>query len=354
MKKATSLYLDLARFGAALMVFFAHVHHFIGRLFWQAEFYTQTAVMVFFVLSGYVIAHVTNTREFTCVEYSASRFARLYSVVLPALLLTALCDYLISKAVGGLESNGAIGYLATLFFINRFWLWPNLEAGTNLPFWSLSFEACYYVAIGLCLFAKGYVRVLGLILLSAVAGPSIILLAPVWFFCYGAYHLSRRSQLSLLSGLGLWTLTMLLLPICHLIEQDFFQEHYGFFRTEYASIGGLLAEYAAGICFAVNLFAFNAFAHKAIFLLAPFTNIIRWLGSMTFALYLFQYPLVLLLSVYPLGEPTSWIQRIWLVGGTWLVIATLGHLCEQSKGAYKRWFLSVHRLALVKVARNAP
>ena len=92
MKPGTSLYLDLVRWAAALTVFIEHLreHTKIGfAAFWAAHpfwyshwnLFSQTAVTVFFVLSGYVIAHVLATRERTPVDYAASRLARLYSVV---------------------------------------------------------------------------------------------------------------------------------------------------------------------------------------------------------------------------------------------------------------------------------
>src|SRR6185295_5301566 len=129
-----------------------------------------TAVMVFFVLSGYVIAHVLATREKTVLEYSASRIARLYSVVVPALILTVIANYLlVLKYPNAFESYGGpaamlLNYLGTAFFTSHFWLWHDLEPA-NAPFWSLSFEAAFYVGIALILFAKGFTRTIGLILL---------------------------------------------------------------------------------------------------------------------------------------------------------------------------------------------
>ena len=101
MKKGTSLYLDLVRFSAALAVFAVHLQVHAGSRFspfWRfhLNYISQTAITVFFVLSGYVIAHVLATREKTLLDYTASRFGRLYSVVLPALILTAACNYLIT------------------------------------------------------------------------------------------------------------------------------------------------------------------------------------------------------------------------------------------------------------------
>ena len=174
MKRGTSLYLDAVRFAAALMVFLEHLrtHTKIGfGNFWAAHPYwyshsnalSQTAVTVFFVLSGYVIAHVLATRERTPLDYAVSRLARLYSVVFPALLLTAACNYLIEvqypTAFQAFNSGGVSGiaasYIGSATFVNRFWLWADLEP-PNTPFWTLSFEAFYYVMIAIwCLLGDG-------------------------------------------------------------------------------------------------------------------------------------------------------------------------------------------------------
>jgi peptidoglycan/LPS O-acetylase OafA/YrhL len=62
-----------------------------GQIKWMASTGVQ-AVDVFFVLSGFVIAHVYNTREQTVQSYMVSRAARIYSVAIPALILTAVVD----------------------------------------------------------------------------------------------------------------------------------------------------------------------------------------------------------------------------------------------------------------------
>src|ERR1700728_1064570 len=107
MKKGLSLYLDLIRFSAALVVFIEHFRertkHTFSRLWNDHPFlsthlfsYSQTAVIVFFVLSGFVIAHVLATRERTPLEFAASRFGRLYSVVVPTLILITATNFLIT------------------------------------------------------------------------------------------------------------------------------------------------------------------------------------------------------------------------------------------------------------------
>jgi peptidoglycan/LPS O-acetylase OafA/YrhL len=367
MRKATSLYLDLVRFAAALTVFVEHFkehtrHGFQAfwdahpYLYWHLMPYSQTAVTVFFVLSGYVIAHVLASRERTPLEYAASRFARLYSVVVPALLLIAACNFLIElrypNAFGEFESDGtarvALSYFGTALFVNCFWLWPNIDL-PNGPFWTLSFEASYYVAIAIFVFAGGRTWLFCLIGLALLTGPTIVLLAPVWLLGYLAYHLQRRLQIHPAPAVVVWLASIILLPFCCLLQFRY-REHLTFLRTPDQAVGEILATYAAAICFTLNLLAFDTFGDRLLFLVTPFTTVIRWLGSITFALYLFHQPLLSLFTVYHMPDRSSTSQLMLLVGGTFLVIATFGHFCESTKGVYKRFFTALLALLANRVA----
>jgi peptidoglycan/LPS O-acetylase OafA/YrhL len=360
MKSGTSLYLDLVRFSAAMMVFFEHLreHTRISfSPFWRAHPflyshllpYSQTAVIVFFVLSGYVIAHVLETREKTLIEYSASRFARLYSVVVPALILTAATNGLEAmRYPDAFKSYAGVAplfrYLGTALFVSDFWLWPSLDP-PNTPFWSLSFEGSYYFGIALFVFARGYIRFLSLVVLILATGPTIVLLAPTWLLGYGAYHLLRRWQPRPDLAIVLWLASIVLLSLCALIELRIRKPILPFSRLPDQTLGELLACYAAAICFAMNIVTFSAFSGKVEPFFLPFSRLIRWLGSITFALYLFHQPLLSFFTVYGVREQSAAAQLILLVGGTLLIVSTLGRLCEQSKEAYRRFFLSIWRRA---------
>ena len=52
----------------------------------------HSAVVIFFVLSGYVITYVASERETTLRDYALSRCARIYAVAVPTLLLTIVLD----------------------------------------------------------------------------------------------------------------------------------------------------------------------------------------------------------------------------------------------------------------------
>ncbi len=84
-----SFLLDLVRFSAALMVVAAHLTHAeFPTGFHERQWLGDVAVQVFFVLSGFVIRHVTLTRSANIREYFLDRAARMYSVMLPAMALT--------------------------------------------------------------------------------------------------------------------------------------------------------------------------------------------------------------------------------------------------------------------------
>lgn len=97
MNRATSLYLDVVRPVAALVVLLSHVG---DQLSFLASAGVQ-AVDVFFVLSGFVIAHVSASRERDPRVYFISRAARIYSVAIPTLILTVILDSI------GLQENAA-------------------------------------------------------------------------------------------------------------------------------------------------------------------------------------------------------------------------------------------------------
>lgn len=101
MNSTTSIYLDVIRFLAAALVFVVDANYgrFTGGLpvLWRFEALGNDAVMVFFVLSGFVIACISDQKERTLKTYFIRRFARLYSVSVPALVLTIVVDAIDSR-----------------------------------------------------------------------------------------------------------------------------------------------------------------------------------------------------------------------------------------------------------------
>ena len=175
LSSASSASLDLMRAVAACAVMFGHLRtlcfvdyeHVEGKSRALAALYFLTgfghqAVMVFFVLSGFLISstilrsHILGGWSWR--EYAINRAARLYVVLLPGLLLGWFWDRLGSglPTAGGLYSRAIrdLGPAVPLenltpaaFFGNLFFLQtircPTF--GSNGPLWSLANEFWYYV-----------------------------------------------------------------------------------------------------------------------------------------------------------------------------------------------------------------
>jgi peptidoglycan/LPS O-acetylase OafA/YrhL len=184
LSRAESTVLDFARGVAAVVVFLGHFRPYGYAMPLPGEL-AHDAVIVFFVLSGYLIAYSTFRKPTDWRSYLVARVSRLYSVIVPALLVTALL-----AAVGTALSpdfyhavdkgHNALRLALTVLCMQETWWW-NSSPPTNQPFWSLAYEFWYYVLFGLAVFVRGKIAK-GLVVLLAclLVGPKILLLAPIW------------------------------------------------------------------------------------------------------------------------------------------------------------------------------
>jgi peptidoglycan/LPS O-acetylase OafA/YrhL len=182
----TSIFLDSLRIAAALAVYLSHCAQF-----WSSDAYQVLspvafgAVVVFFVLSGYVIAASTLSRGITLQRYSVSRLSRLYSTVLPALLLGVALDLAgryLNPQFYAYYSRGhdVLRYALAGLFLQNVW-WLSASPPTNPPLWSLCYEFWYYAIFGSVIFVRGYARrAVVVAILAFIAGPNVLLLMPCW------------------------------------------------------------------------------------------------------------------------------------------------------------------------------
>ncbi len=184
MNKGFSVYLDLVRFVAACLVYLYHSNQ---RLLVQdilpASNYGHSSVIVFFVLSGYVIAFVADTKEKIWTDYAASRISRIYSVAIPALLLTIVLDAVGRRLYPGLYDypfdQFVIRVASSLLMANEVWF-ISITSFSNVPYWSICFEMWYYIGFGLLTFLPLRIGLPLTVVTALALGPKIVLLAPIW------------------------------------------------------------------------------------------------------------------------------------------------------------------------------
>jgi peptidoglycan/LPS O-acetylase OafA/YrhL len=338
MTPALSIYLDALRFGAAFTVLVSHyaAGRYSGGLFWQVMPYGRIAVLVFFVLSGFVIAWVTETREVNLEDYGLSRVARLYSVILPAFIVTAALDQIAMaidpRLYGPQWARGPVhtllGFMLSAVFLGASWT-LSAQPGSNVPYWSLNYEAWYYVLFAGAAFLQGRSRMTAIAGAALLAGPKILLLFPVWLMGVGAWRWRTVVRPELGAPLALAAvagfITLQALGGRQLFKELGTRWVPPFFSGHDYVVGALVALLIMGLA--------NA---RLPMPGAAIQRLIRLLAGTSFGLYLLHYPLLNFLGTVIPGPADRTLHRILVFGLTLGGSIALAHLIERQKGILKR------------------
>lgn len=285
-----SAYLDLIRFGAASIVVLSHLWALVvpaHPLPWPGH----AAVVVFFVLSGFVISHAARP-ELGLRGYLHHRIARIYPVVLGAALLsialaaagTATMQY------AGTRGSDALDVALNVTFLAQ--TWTNVALPYNGPFWSLNYEVWYYVLFGIWCY---YPSRLLLACAALLAGPKILLLMPVWLL---GVWLQRRMP-ALERGTA-WRLFLLTLAVgLAFIWFDLGARIREAMRAAWPDAMALtrgsnqfVGDFLLGLVVALHFLAAGSLRMDW---LLKCERAIRYLSSYTFSMYVFHMPLVVLI-----------------------------------------------------------
>lgn len=195
-KKTQRYYwIDALRGIAAIVIVIFHYHHFYltdasarpsipdietfpyaGVLHYFYSEVAANAVELFWLISGFVFAHVYTSRQTTLWRFSVARFARLYPLHIATLLFAALIQFISLNAAGHwqiYENNDLKHFGLQIIMASN---WTSLSHGLsfNGPIWSVSLEIVVYAFFFLCL----------PLLKKATAAASILLCAVSWFWFF--------------------------------------------------------------------------------------------------------------------------------------------------------------------------
>jgi peptidoglycan/LPS O-acetylase OafA/YrhL len=280
---------------------------------WQTAFYLLTglssqAVMVFFVLSGFLVGGsvLRAGPRFHFGEYAIARLVRLWVVLLPALVFTLLVDEVTdsldarmtsgglfarwtSGPMPGAYSTSTVTFLGNLAFVNTVFV---ESYGSNGPLWSLACEFWYYLLFPILMRAAGLVgdrpHWLTRIVLAALAAGVLVLMPKtmawgfvVWLMGVGVAVVSRRwppstSARGLLFGLALFALAMVYSKI----------DRYGYTTP-------VPPRFVVGFGFAILALMLVR--------LTTFPKPMKWLAlklaDISYSFYLTHFPVVILIGV---------------------------------------------------------
>lgn len=319
-QRSFSVYLDIIRLAAAVVVYLTHSGLIVdGKVFLGV--YGHSAVVVFFVLSGYVIAYVTDQKETDWRTYTASRVSRVYSVVIPALVVTLVAD-----AIGRAHDPSLYKYpwdqftvrtVGAMAMLNEFWF-ISITPFSNVPYWSIAYESWFYLLFGVAMFAPGKWRwVLPVVLLLTI-GPKIAILFPLWLAGVALYHWRALQVTTALVAWGLIVVSWVGVIGLHLA--GFFDWTYGLTRqllgdwlfVQMAFSKFALGDYVLTALIVANFAGMRAVAHQFDRMLLPFARPVGAVASVSFTLYLTHQPLVLFWAAILGIDRQGW-------SGWWLV-----------------------------------
>ncbi|UXX83442.1 acyltransferase family protein [Roseovarius pelagicus] len=302
MNAGFSAYLNVLRFGAALVVLMSHfgfVRYSGGRWLWIREFnFGSDAVIIFFVLSGLVVAQAASRKRSGLGGFAFDRLTRLWSVAIPALVIGFTLDRIGARIAPSAYEGW---FYVPLPFDEQMWRgmsfsnqWGGMATrlGTNGPYWSLSYEAAYYALFAVGFYLRGLWRVLLLAVGLWVFGLNIMLLMPAWLMGAALYFwLARgvlpRRHLALLLAvvpvLAYGAAVATGLPEALLVVTDPLDEVVNLrFSDEpiwSAILGALVAVHLMGMAGLLTDTSLSRVAPRA-----------AWAAGASFSLYLMHYP----------------------------------------------------------------
>lgn len=363
MTRGFSLWLDAIRALAAFAVLFGHMAHirFTGGDYYFLRDWNiaSDAVVVFFVISGLVIAFAAE-RDGDLKTYSYNRATRIFTVIVPALILTVLFDAIGTRITMDAYPLGYYQHLSWSEFLFRGltltpqWLgvMEPVRLGSNGPIWSLSYEVAYYTIFGFAVFLSGARRLVLIALVAFLAGIPILALMPAWLLGVLVWRRVSNPDAAALSRPLAWGLAigapvaMVALKWAGVADALTALTARAFAPTDYHAV--LL--YSDEVLWNSLLAVLMALHLIGVAPLMASTNwresewlarSIRWLAGGSFSLYVMHYPTLQLLDAsLPENLP---LYDLWLLGITLAVCFGFAALFERPLKTYRRWLATLTR-----------
>ncbi|HQQ62024.1 MAG TPA: acyltransferase [Pseudomonadales bacterium] len=350
---AFSVLLDLLRFLAALLVVVGHLtQSYFSRGWPNLTSLSFNMVAVFFVLSGFVIRYTVDRKPFAPADYFIHRLARIYSVLIPAVLFTLCADSLARFANPNFynfhfyEASTQLWMRtgAVLFFVNEAY-GHDITLMSNSPIWSLGYEVPYYLAFGIFFYLRGFWRWALLSVLAGILGPNIFVLFPLWLAGCGIYTLTQKKMPC--ARTGAWLLLLLaaefvLLPLFPAINTQSLPENWQWLGSVWSGRSQQFPSfYVAGILTITGILAayhlHDCYAHYLLKVRQP----VKALASTSFSLYLYHFPCLVLLRALFAYDKTDTLSKLAVLLCVILACYGLAQITEKKKDAWVKFLSSV-------------
>ncbi|MBR0780542.1 acyltransferase family protein [Bradyrhizobium iriomotense] len=233
-KNDTSVTLDFLRAAAAQAVCIGHACNFGG---FGVTFIPVDGVLVFFVLSGFLIAYTLDGKSralsYTVIDFGVERFARIYTAYLPAMLFIGIATLVLRWY--GVEMSGDPVNVKT--FIGNLLMQQNVPCcmgvatfGTAGQLTSVALEFHIYFFVGAMYFV---LRGRNFVLCCCIAAPFSFMpltyfssgpagsdraLFALWLMAFASYYVAK-AVIELKPNVAFWCLALVVTTASWLIQR---------------------------------------------------------------------------------------------------------------------------------------
>jgi peptidoglycan/LPS O-acetylase OafA/YrhL len=342
-----SLFLDFIRISAALIVLYGHaVLIFFGDINdnpFLVSNMRHFAVVLFFVLSGYVIGFTTKINNRGAKQYAVARLSRLSSMVIPALVVS----FVIECTLNFLTSNrfqidfiSILRYLISASFMNEFWLFSSAPR-INGALWSVSFEFYFYLIFGVYFFTNTrFKKVTYTTLACLFAGPKILVMFPIWIVGYCAFIYNEK--LFKYKSYFLFCSFFFITFLCYLYLPPY---PYLLGYKPFYFANQFLTDFITGILFGFSIILLPDY--KSLNISDRFIKQFRKIADYTFPIYVLHYP-ILKLSKVVLQDKFNLDNQFYLAVALSLIISVLiGGFLEKFRYKWSEFFENILEMTVI-------
>lgn len=283
---------------ASMFVPFSELDIKVGHFFYILTSLGHQAVIVFFVISGYLVGGgvLGKCNKFDFKEYMISRGVRLYVVLIPALALTFVLDigiYILNPEILSGEyfkifhsgasapiENGIYALVINLMFLQDI-VGPIF--GSNTPLWSLAYEFQYYLMFPALLiligrFKRSFYRRLSTVLIFLLMAYfyeyHLFVYFPIWIlgavtsqFPRNKFNYRWAIISSILFGVAL------LYP-----------------KLQYFRLNAIINDYILAVSVAFLIYSMKSLRRRFL------NKQVTFLADISYTIYLIHFPIVLYIS----------------------------------------------------------